>query len=113
MNPQDLNTTISTILAFLGGATVIVTGISSLTKMLAPFKKLQADVAEHTDRLEKGNRKFKELEDKIDKHDTAYKEICKTLILLLEVLDDDHKGTDATEKIEKRKEDLQHFLIDY
>lgn len=105
---SNVEITLQTILAWAGAATVIITAITNLSKLFAPYKKLQEKVDEHEDRLKKGDEKFDDFEDYLNRNSDMTKEICKSLIVIM-----NHEITgNGIDKLKVQQEHLQDFLID-
>lgn len=107
MNGHDLIITMQTLLAVFGGVSVIVAGVSSITKMMSPFKELQKKVEEHSISLQKGNEKFEKITEAIESQNAMQREICKSLIVIM-----NHEITgNSVDKLKAQQEELQTFLI--
>jgi len=101
MSGNDLITTAQTILSIFGGLAIIVAGITSITKMMSPFKDLKVKVEKHENDI-------KEIEENMDRACSMQREICKSLIVMM-----NHEITgNSVDKLKQRQEDLQKFLID-
>lgn len=108
MNAQDLAITFQTLLAIFGAITAIVAGISAISKMFSPFKELKKQVNEHEQRLKRGDEKFDALEEMLVKQSNMQREICKTLLVMM-----NHEITgNGVDKLKSQQEELQRFLID-
>lgn len=108
MNPHDLSVTFQTILAIFGAITAIVAGVSAVAKMFSPFKELKARVDAHDESLKAGNRKFETLESELAAQGKMQREICKSLIVIM-----NHEVTgNSIDKLKAQQEELQKFLID-
>ena len=79
-----LVTTFQTLLAILGIFTCVAGGISAITKLLSPFKKIKETSNNHETRLAKIEEDEKELKDSIAMVAETDKILCK---VLLEILD--------------------------
>ena len=108
MNGHDLMITMQTLLSIFGGLAVVVAGISSITKMMNPFKELQKKVEEHSRSLQKGNEKFERITSAIESQNLMQREVCKSLIVIM-----NHEITgNSVDKLKTQQEELQRFLID-
>lgn len=108
MNGNDLSITFQTLLAIFGSITAIVAGVSAIAKMFSPFKELQKKVGEHEERLKKGDEKFIELENEFHKSMQMQREVCKSLMVLM-----NHEITgNSIDKLKIQYEEMQKFLID-
>lgn len=108
MDGHDLMITFETLLAIFGAITAIVAGISAISKMFSPFKELKQRVDAHDESLKLGNRKFEMLEESINKQGKMQREICKSLIVIM-----NHSVTgNSLDKLKAQQEELQKFLID-
>ena len=109
MNAHDLFITGQTLLAICGGITIIVAALTSLTKMFSPFKQLQLKVQEHSVALQDGDEEFKKLTKAIEHQDATQREICKSLIVIM-----NHEITgNSVDKLKAQQEELQTFLINH
>ena len=107
MSGHDLLVTVQTLLAICGGISVIVAGLSSITKMMSPFKELQKTVNEHSIAIKKSDEKFERLGSAIEKQNAAQREVCKSLIVIM-----NHEITgNSIDKLKAQQEELQTFLI--
>ena len=108
MNGHDLAITFNTILAIFGAITAVVAGVSAISKMFSPFKELKKKVDEHEESLKLGNRKFELLESQMNSQAKMQREICKSLIVIM-----NHEVTgNSIDKLKAQQEELQKFLID-
>ena len=108
MNTYDLSITFQTLLAIFGAITAIVAGISAISKMFSPFKELKKQVDAHERRLQRGDEKFDALEEMLLKQSAMQREICKSLIVIM-----NHEITgNGVEKLKAQQDELQRFLID-
>lgn len=108
MGYNELSITFQTMLALFGAITAIVAGISAISKMFSPFKELKAKVEAHDESLKMGNRKFELLEQQISAQGRMQREICKSLIVIM-----NHEVTgNSIDKLKAQQEELQKFLID-
>lgn len=104
----DLSITIQTLLAIFGAVAVIMTGISALSKMLSPFKEIKQRLDAHDESLKDGSRHFERLDDSIEIQTKMQREICKSLIVIM-----NHSITgNSIDKLKNQQEELQKFLID-
>lgn len=109
MSGHDLLVTGQTLLAICGGITIIVAALTSLTKMLSPFKELQKTVQQHTTALQKGDEEFKKLTEAIQHQDATQRQICKSLVVIM-----NHEITgNSVDKLRAQQEELQTFLINH
>lgn len=109
MNAHDLLITGQTLLAICGGITIIVAALTSLTKMFSPFKQLQLKIQEHSVALKDGDEEFKKLTKAIEHQDATQREICKSLIVIM-----NHEITgNSVDKLKAQQEELQTFLINH
>ena len=109
MNIHDLTITFQTLLAIFGAITAIVAGVSAISKMFSPFKELKKKVEQHEESLKQGNRKFEMLENELDNQGKMQREICKSLIVIM-----NHEVTgNSIDKLKAQQEELQKFLIDH
>ena len=109
MSGHDLIITFQTLFAIFGGITAVVAGISAITKMFNPFKELKAKVEAHDESLKMGNRKFEMLERELESQGKMQREICKSLIVIM-----NHEITgNSVDKLKAQQEELQKFLIDH
>lgn len=107
MSGHDLLVTGQTLLAICGGITIILAAITSLTKMFSPFKELQKMVQEHSVVLKNNENEFKNLTKAIEHQDATQREICKSLIVIM-----NHEITgNSVDKLKAQQEELQTFLI--
>lgn len=105
---HDMAITIQTILAIFGMIAAVMAGVSAIAKMLSPFKELKQKINDHESRLENGDRKFEMLESEIVAQSKMQREICKSLIVIM-----NHEVTgNSIDKLKQAQEDLQKFLID-
>lgn len=105
---SNVDVTLQTILAWAGAVTIIITAITNLSKLFAPYKKLQEKVNDHEDRLKDGDDKFDEFEKYLNHNSDMTKEICKSLIVIM-----NHEITgNGIDKLKAQQEQLQNFLID-
>lgn len=101
MSGNDIVITAQTILSIFGGLAIVVTGITSITKMMSPFKDLKVQVEKHENEI-------KEIEEDMDRACCMQREICKCLLVMM-----NHEITgNSVDKLKERQEDLQKFLID-
>lgn len=108
LNGHDLAITFQTILAIFGAIAAVMAGVSAIAKMLSPFKELKTKVENHEDRLMEAEKRFKKLEDQLDSQSKMQREICKSLIVIM-----NHEVTgDSIDKLKNQQEELQQFLID-
>lgn len=108
MTGHDLYITFQTVLSLFGALAIIVAGISSITKMLSPFKDLQKQVSDHSDALERGKDRFQRMDDAIEAQNKMQREVCKSLIVIM-----NHEITgNNIDKLKSQQEELQQFLID-
>ena len=104
----DLSITFQTLLAIFGAITALVAGISAISKIFSPFKELKKQVEAHEKRLQAGDAKFEILENMMIKQSSMQKEICKSLIVMM-----NHQITgNGVDKLKAQQEELQRFLID-
>lgn len=109
MSGQDLIITFQTLFAIFGGVTAVVAGVSAIAKMFNPFKELKAMVEAHEESLKMGNRKFESLETQLESQGKMQREICKSLIVIM-----NHEVTgNSIDKLKAQQEELQKFLIDH
>lgn len=109
MSAQDISTTISTILVFFGGITCIVAGVSGIVKIFSPFKMLKEKVKMNEQKLEHNDERFMKLENAIEQQTAMQKEICKSLIVIM-----NHTITgNSKDKVKAQMEELQQYLIDH
>ena len=109
MNGHDITITIQTLLSIFGAISVIVAGTSAITKMFSPFKDLKAKVEDHQKHLDEGNERFSMSEKKLEEQSAMQKEICKSLIVIM-----NHEITgNSVDKLKSQQEELQKFLIDH
>lgn len=105
----DLGVTFQTVLAIFGAIAAIMAGVSGIAKMLSPFKELKAKVDAHEQSLKLGNKKFECIESKIEEQGKMQREICKSLIVIM-----NHEVTgNSIDKLKAQQEELQQFLIDH
>lgn len=105
---SNVEVTLQTILAWAGALTIVITALTNVSKLFAPYKKLQEKVDEHEDRLKKGDQKFDDFEEYLNKNADMTKEICKSLIVIM-----NHEITgNGIDKLKVQQEHLQDFLID-
>lgn len=108
MNGHDLVITFQTLLAIFGAITAVVAGVSAISKMFSPFKQLKEQVDRHEESLKMGNRKFEKLETELNNQGKMQREICKSLIVIM-----NHEVTgNSIDKLKAQQEELQKFLID-
>lgn len=106
---SDLGITFQTVLAIFGAIAATMAGVSGIAKMLSPFKELKEKVDAHEQRLKLGNRKFEYIETKIEEQGEMQREICKSLIVIM-----NHEVTgNSIDKLKAQQEELQKFLIDH
>lgn len=96
------------VLAMFGAIATIMAGVSAIAKMLSPFKELKMKIDEHTSHLEEVDRKFAHLEKELTSQSAMQREICKSLIVIM-----NHEVTgNSIDKLKAQQEELQKFLID-
>lgn len=104
----NLGVTFNTILAIFGAIAAVMAGLSAIAKMFSPFKELKAKVAEHDERFDDAERRFKKLEDQLESQSKMQREICKSLVVMM-----NHEITgNSIDKLKNQHEELQKFLID-
>ena len=104
---EALVTTFQTLLAILGVFTCIAGGISAITKLLSPFKKIKETSNNHELRLAKIEEDEKELKDSIEMVAETDKILCK---VLLEILDHVITGNHV-DRLKSVREELEEFII--
>ena len=108
LSGHDLAITVQTLLAIFGGIAATMAGLSAIAKMFSPFKELKERVDAHEESLKAGNRHFEKLDDALDTQSKMQREICKSLIVIM-----NHEVTgNSIDKLKNQQEELQKFLID-
>lgn len=106
---NEISITLQTILAVFGAIAAVVAGVSAIAKMLSPFKELKAVVDKHETALKDFNKRFEQMERSINTQQLMQREVCKTLIVLL-----NHLITgNSVDKLKSQQEELQKFLIEH
>lgn len=109
MDVNNISITFQTLLAMFGAITAIVAGVSAISKMFSPFKELKEKVLQHDESLKMGNRKFETLETELENQGRMQREICKSLIVIM-----NHEVTgNSIDKLKLQQEELQKFLIEH
>lgn len=104
---DNLEVTIRTILALLGGATVLIGGVSSITKLFSPLRKLKEQVERNVKKLDSDHIRMTKFDEMISEVEDTNKVICKCLLVLL-----NHEITgNGTEDLKKQRDELQLFLV--
>lgn len=105
---HEVSITIQTLLSVFGAIAAIMAGISAIAKMLSPFKEIKNRLDQHEESLKAGNRHFEKLDEMLDAQMSIQKEICKSLIV---IMNHDITGN-SIDKLKAQQEELQKFLID-
>ncbi|MDD4533364.1 MAG: hypothetical protein PHC48_02685 [Prevotella sp.] len=105
---SDIEITIQTILAFFGGITCVVAGVSAITKLFNPFKDLKKRIDEHEKKLSNDNLRMNNMENTMCEVEESNKVICKSLLVLL-----NHEITgNCVDKLKLQRDVLEQFLVD-
>ena len=104
----NIQITIQTVLAFFGGITCIVGGISAITKLFNPFKDLKKRIDEHEQKLCNDHLRMNDIDNSMHGVEESNKVICKSLLVLL-----NHEVTgNGIDKLKAQRDVLEQFLID-
>ena len=104
---NNLDITIQTILAFFGGVTCIVGGISALAKLFNPIKKLKEKVEEHERKLDNDYVRMNSFDDLMEEIENSNEVICQSLFVLL-----NHEITgNSIDKLKEQRDRLEEYLI--
>lgn len=104
----DLKITWETILMIMGGIAIIYSGISALSNLLNPFRKVESELQKGERKLANDDARIKCLESKMCESEESNRIICKSLLVLL-----NHEITgNCIDNLKAQRDELQQFLID-
>lgn len=104
---ENLDITVQTILAFFGGITCIVGGVSALAKLFNPIRKLKEKVEENERKLSNDYVRMNSLDNLIKEVENSNAVICQSLFVLL-----NHEITgNGVDKLKEQRDKLEDFLI--
>lgn len=104
---SNVEITIQTVLAFFGGITCVVAGVSAITKLFNPFKDLKRRINEHEQKLCNDNTRMDNIDGTMHEVEESNKIICKSLLVLL-----NHEITgNGVDKLKLQRDALEQFLI--
>ena len=105
---DDLKTTLSTILAVLGAATIAVGGVSALIKLFSPFKRLKERVEKHDKLFDASDQQLDECKLKLIGLEAACRAFAKAHLAIL-----DHEITNGNsiDELKEAKDIIQNYII--
>ena len=104
---NNIDITVQTILAFFGGVTCIVGGVSALAKLFNPIKKLKEKVEEHEHKLSNDYVRMNSLDGLMKEVENSNEVICQSLFVLL-----NHEITgNSVDKLKEQRDRLEEYLI--
>lgn len=103
---MDIQTTVQTILAILGAASIIGVGVSWILKIFSPFTKLKQEVEGHKKMLANDKRSLDEIHTTLTRLD---RRMGITSWAIIEIMNHEISGNDV-HKLEKRRDDLMRDL---
>lgn len=105
---QNIEITITTLLAFFGAIAVVGGGVKIIVSALNPFKEVKAKVKEHEDRFKKETNRLEELDESLDRIEKEQKVQGKALMVLINHL---VTGNDV-DKLKKVYQDMVNHYIE-
>ena len=101
MTGETIAQAINSILAICGGLAILYGGISAITKMLSPYKRLEETVNRHSKILDNDNKRLEYMEE-------SNKLTLKCMMVLI-----DHQLTgNGVDSMKALKKEINDFLLD-
>ena len=108
---QEFTITSSQILAICGFIASLWTVYKIILEIKKPSDDLKKEIARHGELLDKDNKRFIKLEERLNKNDDGQKITMQMLVALADY-DIQDKSNEAKAKLSSAKENLQQYLID-